>query len=91
MPGRPLPRTRGYRDLCDYVLARDRNLCQIQGPTCTRVATEVDHIVARADGGDVWAASNLRASCRACNARRGAERTNAARYRTGLARYETRL
>jgi 5-methylcytosine-specific restriction endonuclease McrA len=83
--------TAGYRRLRLAILARDGNACQIRGPSCTHIATQVDHIVARADGGDVYAPSNLRAACVACNGRLAAERTNAARYRNAVARYEIRL
>jgi 5-methylcytosine-specific restriction endonuclease McrA len=83
--------SRAYRNLCRYVLARDRNRCQIHGPRCTQYATEVDHVIARADGGDLFDPANLRAACRACNAGRGAQRTNERRYRDSVARYETRM
>lgn len=82
-----------YRALRLAVLDRDRWTCQINGPTCTKAATEVDHIVARADGGAMWDSANLRAACRACNSRGGALITNArrARYRTGVANYVSRF
>ena len=82
----------GYRRLRLLVLARDRGVCQINGPTCTHVATVVDHIIARADGGDCYDPHNLRAACRACNNRGGAQITNErrARYSTTVARYATR-
>ena len=79
---------RDYRRLRVLVLERDRHECQIKGPTCTRYATVVDHIIARADGGDFWNPNNLRAACRACNGVGGAEIANrriANRYE-----YETR-
>jgi len=86
--------TSAYRALRLAVLDRDRWLCQMRGPRCTRYATEVDHIVARADGGSVWDTTNLRAACRACNSRGGAERTNARRrfrYRDSVADYVIRF
>lgn len=83
--------TMAYRRLRLLVLDRDRHECQIRGPRCTRYATQVDHIVARCDGGAVYDPTNLRAACAACNGWRAAERTNARRYLTTLARYETRL
>ena len=83
--------TQAYRRLARWVLDRDLHLCQIHGPDCTRYATQVDHIIDRADGGDVHDPHNLRAACRRCNAWRSALRTNQRRYRVGLARYETRL
>jgi len=82
---------RAYRELRLWVLARDGYLCQIHGPRCSRYATQVDHVVARADGGDLFNPANLRAACRPCNARLAANRTNALRYRTTRAVYETRL
>ena len=80
-----------WRRIRRAVLDRDMGLCQIKGPTCTRYATEVDHIVARVDGGSVFAWANLRAACRACNARAGAQITNRRRYRTGEADYQSRF
>ena len=85
--------TTGYRRLRLAVLDRDLWLCQIKGPTCTRYATEVDHVLARVDGGQNDPA-NLRASCKACNCRRGADRTNRRRrfdYRNTVADYVTRF
>lgn len=48
------------------VMARDRNRCQGNGPRCTTIATEVDHITERAAGGDD-SLSNLRALCHQCH------------------------
>jgi 5-methylcytosine-specific restriction endonuclease McrA len=81
-----------YRALAHWVLQRDRYQCQIKGPRCTDWATEVDHIVARADGGDD-VPSNMRAACKRCNGYLSAQRTNAARwgYNKTLARYDTRM
>jgi len=83
--------TRRYRKLRHAILDRDLHLCQIRLAGCTRYATEVDHIIARADGGPMWDATNLRAACKGCNSRRSAERTNVLRYLNTQARYETRL
>ena len=82
----------GYRRLRLMILERDRGACQIKGPTCTHAATVVDHIIARADGGDMYNPDNLRAACRACNNRGGADVANRrrARYRTTVADYVTR-
>jgi 5-methylcytosine-specific restriction protein A len=77
-----------------FVLDRDRHVCQIRGPGCTVGATCVDHIVARADGGDFYDPANCRAACVHCNATRGALRTNRARrfaYRNTVADYVTRF
>jgi 5-methylcytosine-specific restriction endonuclease McrA len=86
--------SRSWRSLRLVVLDRDLWLCQIRGPVCTHWASEVDHIIARADGGPMWDSANLRAACAACNRGRSAMRTNAARrfrYRTGVADYVTRF
>ena len=95
MTGRdPRLATPAWRRLRLAVLDRDLWLCQIKGPGCARYATQVDHIVARADGGDVWDTANLRAACRACNSRGGAVRTNARRaalYRTTVPDYVSRF
>lgn len=93
MTGRdPRLSTLEWKRLRRLVLDRDLGLCQIGGPGCTRYATCVDHIVARADGGDCWQPANLRASCARCNGRDGAERTNQRRrYRTSVAVYTTRM
>jgi len=58
------------------VLERDGWQCQIRGQGCTQYATQVDHIVDRADGGSLLDLTNLRASCKTCNARKSADRTN---------------
>ncbi len=49
------------------VLARDLHLCQIRRHKCRTRASEVDHIVAVADGGAPFDPSNLRAACKPCN------------------------
>lgn len=93
MPNDPRLMTRAYRVLRLEVLARDRYVCQLRGPRCTLFATEVDHIVSRADGGSVMDPANMRASCGNCNGRRNAQRTNArslsARTRYGRPGYNT--
>lgn len=86
--------TPAWRRLRLLILERDRFECQIRARGCNRAATCVDHIVARADGGDMWNPDNLRAACRPCNGSRSADRTNAARgwgYRTGVAEYVSRF
>lgn len=71
------------------VLERDGWHCQIGGPRCLGVATEVDHIVPVEDGGHRLDPANLRAACRPCNAAGGAEVTNRKRAvnRTGVERW----
>jgi hypothetical protein len=49
------------------VLARDDNICQIQGPKCRGKATCVDHIVSLSQGGPRLDPKNLQGSCAACN------------------------
>lgn len=49
------------------ILQRDGFRCQINGPNCTRTATEVDHIVSIREGGALLDPANLRASCKTCN------------------------
>lgn len=56
-----------WRTVRKEVLARDNYICQIGAPGCTVTAQEADHIVPISKGGEWWAPSNLRASCRACN------------------------
>jgi 5-methylcytosine-specific restriction protein A len=60
-----------WRRLRRFILARDLWLCQIEGPTCTRDATCVDHIIPKIRGGTDHP-SNLRAACVPCNALKGA-------------------
>ena len=65
-----------WRRLRLLILERDRYTCKINDPGCTRVATQVDHVRALADGGDMWDPSNLREACRHCNETRGADLGN---------------
>jgi 5-methylcytosine-specific restriction enzyme A len=86
---------RSYKRLREAVLDRDLWLCQIKGPGCTKAATTVDHIIARADGGDVYNPANLRAACVHCNGVASARRTHQLRqrwgYRNAMARYQSRF
>jgi 5-methylcytosine-specific restriction protein A len=61
----------------EFVLKRDGYVCQIQGPKCTKVATESDHIIPPDEGGAPFDSDNARASCAACNRARGAARMHA--------------
>jgi 5-methylcytosine-specific restriction endonuclease McrA len=76
---------RAYRKLRPIVLAEADGLCQIRGPTCTVIATTVDHVVPLDQGGthDRW---NLRAACVKCNGRGAAAITNAKRAERKLGR-----
>jgi 5-methylcytosine-specific restriction endonuclease McrA len=60
------------------VLAAAGWRCQMRGPTCTGLATTVDHIVPLINGG-THDATNLRAACQACNCRGGALIVNSER------------
>jgi 5-methylcytosine-specific restriction enzyme A len=70
---------RDWRRLTALILARDQHTCQIRGPRCTRIATTVDHITPRTEGGAMWDPANLRAACKRCNSAGGAAITNARR------------
>ena len=86
--------TIGWKRMRLWVIERDRGLCQMHGADCRTYATEADHIVAIADGGDFWDPNNLRAACAMCNRQAGAEISNRKRrggYRTGVALYPTRM
>lgn len=52
------------------ILARDNGTCQINGPGCTTIATQVDHITPVHAGGAWYDPTNLRAACANCNNRR---------------------
>lgn len=55
------------------ILRRDGRRCQVRGPSCSGLATEVDHIVALAHGGGRLDPDNARASCRSCNGSLGGQ------------------
>lgn len=59
-------RWRAFRKL---VLAH-RPRCEITG--CPRPATNLDHIVPIASGGETWAERNLQALCQTCHSRKTA-------------------
>ena len=67
MPRAASPYGRAWPKVRLAVLARDGWRCRIESPVCTGRATEVDHIVRLADGGDWWDPANLRAACQPCN------------------------
>lgn len=63
------------------VLERDGYRCQIRGRKCTVIATDVDHIVARKDGGALLDPNNMRAACVPCNrGRRDRETSDALEF-----------
>ena len=59
--------TQKWKDLRLRVLARDGRICWV----CQSEATQVDHIVPRVKGGDMWDMDNLAAICAKCNQRKG--------------------
>jgi HNH endonuclease len=67
------------------ILKRDNYACQIVGPKCTHVATEVDHIVPVSRGGSWLDPSNLRAACKQCNVGR-VDHRNSERWRKSSTR-----
>jgi 5-methylcytosine-specific restriction endonuclease McrA len=72
MPSRTLVgNTKEWSAVRQVVLDRDGRVCQIQLDCCTRVATQVDHIIAAADGGAHYDPENLRAACAPCNRKLG--------------------
>jgi 5-methylcytosine-specific restriction endonuclease McrA len=73
----PRLKTLAWQRLRLLILDRDGWQCQVHGSMCTHHASVVDHITARADGGDCWDPANLRAACVQCNSRGGSTRTNA--------------
>ena len=56
-----------WRSLRALILEQDGYACQIRGPKCKGMATEVDHIVSPLEGGSFWDPNNLRSSCKRCN------------------------
>jgi len=71
-----------WRRLRPVIFERDGHQCQIRGPKCTTVATQVDHIVPMSAGGAPFDPDNLRAACRACNVARSNQRSEAWRNAT---------
>jgi 5-methylcytosine-specific restriction protein A len=55
-----------WRRLRLRVLDRDDHLCQIRGPKCTRVASQVDHIIPAEYGGED-SEENAQSVCRSCH------------------------
>jgi 5-methylcytosine-specific restriction endonuclease McrA len=64
-----------WRIIRARILRRDDYICRIGGPTCTLIATEVDHITR----GDDHRPANLQAVCAACHAVKTRSESNAAR------------
>lgn len=63
-----------FYDTKRWELARERQLadhplCQCDNPSCERIATQVHHIVDRADGGEPYHPDNLQSLTHACHSR----------------------
>lgn len=73
------PRPRDWPRRRARVLKRDGHRCQLADPArCIGTATEVDHVVARWQGGS-HEEDNLRAVCTPCHAHRTAVEANHAK------------
>jgi 5-methylcytosine-specific restriction endonuclease McrA len=62
-----------WRALRQFVLIRDREICQLRLPGCTKLANTVDHVIDVVTGGSD-SPTNLRAVCPACHNRRHPEK-----------------
>ena len=60
--------TKRWKNLRHEILVRDGYICWICGGDG---ADSVDHLVARAEGGDIWDRDNLAAAHKICNSRKG--------------------
>lgn len=67
-PGRQRALPPDWQTIRREVLDRDDRRCQLNGPRCTGLATEVDHIGDNLNHDE----TNLRAACRTCHAQRSA-------------------
>lgn len=67
--------SREWGRIREAIFARDDHICQIQGPRCTGVATEVDHIKPLKMGGSNQH-HNLRALCHSCHIDRATRNTS---------------
>lgn len=63
------PSSTAWRRARERALLRDGYRCV----TCRRPAEEVDHIIPRAMGGDVYALGNLQSMCKQCHKRKTAQ------------------
>jgi len=59
-----------WKRLRKVILERDAHRCTIGMEGCTGAATQVDHIIPLAFGGQPYALDNLRAACSNCNSSR---------------------
>lgn len=69
------------------VMERDEWRCRVQLKGCEAQATDVDHIIPLADGGDRWDLGNLRASCGFCNRSRASRQ----KHHEGWRRSDTEI
>lgn len=67
----PFYLSKGWRAVREAVLIRDLWVCQYCGVDLHGFDATVDHVKARAVGGDDLNPDNLKASCRSCNSRKG--------------------
>ena len=74
-----------WKKIRKQVLERDGYVCQIQGPRCSQVADQVDHIVPLIEGGAKFDDRNLRAACKRCNVGRSNSSANE-RWKSGKTR-----
>src|SRR3954452_20421711 len=65
---RPDTGRRRHRKVRNEVLARDGYICQLRYDGCEQTASELDHVVAPAEGGETTM-QNGRAACRSCHQR----------------------
>lgn len=62
-----------WQQVRQVVMERDEWRCRVRLQCCEGEASDVDHIVPPADGGDRWDLANLRASCGPCNRSRASK------------------
>jgi 5-methylcytosine-specific restriction protein A len=74
----PIPLPPDWPQIQAAVLARDSHRCRINGPRCITHATQVDHVVNRAAGGN-HSPANLVAACLPCHATKSGREGNQAR------------
>lgn len=66
--------TRRWTEFRKTILARDMYRCRYAFEGCTRVATEVDHLIDRALGGPVYDEGNCFSVCESCHDEKGRRR-----------------
>ena len=76
-----------WRRVRKLVLERDEFRCRVNGSKCLVEATEVDHIIPVDAGGRRLDMTNLRASCKPCNAGRASRQ----KHREGWRRASTHI